>query len=98
MVPKIKRQSFLDCFVISQSNLVYQNTRILLTIVCISSSVVYAFFAAFRYDVEVWTFNVDMDLTRNDFSMNKLEFFTYFFYACEGICFLDFLAQFCLEY
>ena len=39
-----------------------------------------------------------MDLTRNDFSINKIEFFTYFFYACEGICFLDFLAQFCLEY
>ena len=98
MAPKLKRTSFLDCFVISQSNLIYQNTRIILTFVCIISSCVYAFFAAFRYDIESFQIISKEELTRNDFGDKQIEYFTYFFYAAEGVCFLDFLAQFCLEY
>ena len=44
--------------VISRSNLCYQAFQLLLTFVCIFSSLLYAFFAAFRYDVE-WAQNLD---------------------------------------
>ena len=49
----IKRKNLSDYLVVSKSNKLYFYWNFWLTLVCISSSIIYAYYAAFRYDVEV---------------------------------------------
>jgi hypothetical protein len=60
---------------------------------------IYAFFAAFRFDVETWDQNEHNragDIHQYD--NEKIETFNKIFLISEGIFFIDFLTQFCLEY
>lgn len=78
-----------------------------MTMVCIVSSLYYAFCTAFRYDVEIPNNDhLDSDHTehemstnaKHDFTEKQLVFMTYAGLGIELFMFIDFLIQFCLEY
>jgi hypothetical protein len=97
IAPKEKMKSIFDFFVIRQTNIVHKNFQIFFSLVCICSSMIYVYFAAFRFDVESFDTNYMQGNIRS-FTLEKLEKFEYIFYFSEGVCFIDFITQFCLEY
>jgi len=52
-IDRFKPRAILDFFVISRSNKAYHYFTFLMTLVCIIGSIIYAYYTAFRYDVEV---------------------------------------------
>ena len=90
------KKACLDHFVISQSNILYSTFQLVLVFVCIFSSFLYLFFAAFRYDVELS--HQSHGATHTGFTEHEIENFTKIFYFVEGMYLADFLMQFFVEY
>ena len=94
-----KNRKCTDMIIISQDNQFYHLFQLALTLICTFSSFLYAFYAAYRLDVEYET--IDEYLEQNfayAFTREEIRFHDYMFYAFEGIYFIDFLMQFLLEY
>ena len=52
IAPKIKIKNWWDFFVILKTNKFYQTFKVFYTFICVYSFYLYAFFAAFRTDVD----------------------------------------------
>ena len=87
--------NIFDYFVISQRNILYQCFQLTLTNIAIISSLMYAYFAAFRYDREQRNFadyeqiGLDREIVRR---LDRADFIFEMFY------FIDFIIQFFVEY
>jgi hypothetical protein len=92
-----KRTNLLDILVISQTGVPFQYWTLFLTIVCLVSCMMYAFFAAYRYDVEV-THGTSNGRQYVHFKDETIELFRRLVIVFELIQFVDFLIQFCLDY
>ena len=53
--PKFKGCNLQSMFIISMNNKYYSLFKFFLTLICVFSSFLYAFYAAFRYDTEFWS-------------------------------------------
>jgi hypothetical protein len=92
-----KRTNLLDILVISQTGKPYQYWTLFLTIVCLVSCMMYAFFAAYRYDVEV-EHGTSNGRQHVHFKDETIELFRWLVIVFELIQFVDFLIQFCLDF
>jgi hypothetical protein len=95
-----KSKPLLDMLVVRKQNKIYQFHSFILTNVCICSSLVYANFAAFRYDTELNGDETSGLVEHQPFHYDdeKLIFWKNFAFGVEMYMLLDFLLQFCLEY
>jgi hypothetical protein len=81
----------MDYFVINPHSMVYRLFRSLVVLCCLASSFVYAFYAAFRNDV-------DNDPSQENDPILEIENLDLIQYVFEGIFLVDMLLKFILEY
>ena len=85
-----KPKTLSDYLVVSKSNKLYFYWNFFLTLVCISSSIIYAYYAAFRYDIEANHNNPDSlryqaAHEKFNFSQKQINTMDYMMYVIEII-------------
>ena len=94
-----RRKKFFDFLIISMDSTIYHYFTLLMTILTLASSMMYASSAAFRTHVEAKQGQVyTQDMKAHIFTQQQIDNYVWTEMVIEMLFLFDFLAQFCREF